>query len=216
MGPKGRPPAESPPPEDAGGEAELAGEGIADLEAAEEEKPKPKFVVPRWVRIAEWVVVGLVAVGALTTILCTIVWARDAKQVTLTLNIACPVMLALIPYTLWRSSSRWVTPAASAVYTVMLTLSTAALIGGTWLLGLELSHYEWQFLQAETLTGEPSSHTGWTQQPDSCYTGEKAGGPAEWKFPARPSVGPEGRPHGTIPRAGQSPLEGFLHRMGQR
>ena len=51
---------ESPLPEEAGVEPQLAGEGIADLEAAEEEaKPKPKFQLPAWVRTVEWVLVGL-------------------------------------------------------------------------------------------------------------------------------------------------------------
>ena len=57
-------------------------------------------------------------------------------------------MLGLIPYALWCSSARWVTPPASALYTVMLALSTAALISGTWFEGLELSHYDWQFSKA--------------------------------------------------------------------
>ena len=75
--------------------------------------------------------------------------------VTLILNIACPLMLALIPYALWRSSARWVTPAASAVYTVMLALGTAALITGAWLMGMELSRYDWQFSKARVIAGKP-------------------------------------------------------------
>ena len=115
FGPEGIPSAESPPPEDAAVEPELAGEGIADLETAEEEKPKPKLELPAWVQTAQWVMVGLLAVGSLVAVICSIVWVpQNPKQVTLTLNICCPLMLALIPFALWRSSARWVTPATSA------------------------------------------------------------------------------------------------------
>lgn len=147
-------PGESPLPEAIAAEPELAGDGIADLEAAEEPpegEEKPKFELPGWVKVLEWVMVGVLALGALAAIVVCVVWLESAERVALILNIACPVMLALIPYALWRSSGRWVTPAASAVYTVMLALSVAALIAGTWLMGLELSRdyqhhgYDWQF-----------------------------------------------------------------------
>ena len=85
----------------------------------------------------------------------SVVYVQDPRQVTLTLNIGCPVMLGLIPYALWRSMARWVTPAASAVYTVMLALSTAALITGTWMEGLELSRYDWQFSKLRVAAGKP-------------------------------------------------------------
>ena len=163
FGPEGGAFGESPLPEGVAGEAmaaeaEPAGDGIADLEVADEPTEgveKPKFELPRWVRIAEWVTVGLLAVGALLAVILSIVYAQDPKQVTLTLNIACPVMLGLIPYALWRSMPRWVTPAASAVYTVMLALSTAALIAGMWLVGVELSHYDWQVTPARVAAGKP-------------------------------------------------------------
>lgn len=116
---------ESPLPEAVAAETDLAGDGVADLEIAEEPfdgKEKPKFQLPGWVRIAEWVTVGVLAVGALLAIVICIVWVENPWRVRLVLNIACPLMLALIPYALWRSVSRWVTPAASAVYTVMLAL----------------------------------------------------------------------------------------------
>ena len=71
------------------------------------------------------------------------------------MNIGCPVMLALIPYALWRSSAHWVTPAGSALYTVMLALSTAALITGTWCVGLELSRYDWQYSKTRVRLGKP-------------------------------------------------------------
>ena len=156
FGPEGIPSAESPPPEDAAVEPELAGEGIADLETAEEEKPKPKLELPAWVQTAQWVMVGLLAVGSLVAVICSIVWVpQNPKQVTLTLNICCPLMLALIPFALWRSSARWVTPATSAVYTVMLALSAAALIAGMWFQGLELSRYDWQFSRTRVSAGKP-------------------------------------------------------------
>ena len=85
----------------------------------------------------------------------SVFWVKDPKQVTLTLNIGCPLMLGLIPYALWRSSPRWVMPAASALYTVMLALSTAALITGVWFNGQELSSYDWQFSKARVKSSMP-------------------------------------------------------------
>ncbi|MGA2254826.1 MAG: hypothetical protein ABSG53_09205, partial [Thermoguttaceae bacterium] len=117
---------------------------------------KPKVELPAWVRTAEWVMVGVLSVGALLAILVSVIWVdKSPNQVTLTLNIACPIMLGLIPYALWRSKARWVTPAASALYTLMLALSTAALIGGIWFEGLELSRYHWQFSKARVTAGKP-------------------------------------------------------------
>ena len=145
-------------------EAEAAEEGIADLEAAEElpegmeegeEEAKPKFELPRWLQITEWVTVGVLAVGALLAIVISVFWVQEPKHVTLALNIACPVMLGLIPYALWRSMARWVTPEASAVYTVILALSAAALIAGTWFVGGELANYDWQYTKARVAVGAP-------------------------------------------------------------
>ena len=100
-------PAESPLPEETAAEAEMAGEGIADLEIAEEsaeKEPKPKFELPAWARIAEWVTIGVLAAGALLAVIISSIWVeKNPKQVTLILNIACPVLLGLIPYALWRS-----------------------------------------------------------------------------------------------------------------
>ena len=51
--------------------------------------------------------------------------------------------------------ARWVTPAASALYTVMLAVSVAALVAGTWFEGLELSRYDWQFSKARVSAAKP-------------------------------------------------------------
>ena len=197
-------PAESFLPEEAAVDTELAGEGIADLEAAEEpaeaEEEKPKFELPAWVRIAEWVTVGLLGVGALAAIIISIVWVQDPGRVTLVLNIACPVMLGLIPYALWRSSARWVTPAASAVYTVMLALSTAALIAGMWLLGLELSPsrdakhhgYDWQFTKARVTAGKPTPAVVTAPGQPAAVPAQ----PAAAKGPAEPAAGVAAKPSG--------------------
>jgi hypothetical protein len=99
--------------------------------------------------------VGLLAVAAPAALLSSIAWVKDPKQVTLILNIACPLMLGLIAYALWRSSARWVTPEVTALYTVMLALSTAALIVGIWFQGVELSHYDWQFSKTRVKAGKP-------------------------------------------------------------
>ena len=154
--------AGSPLPEEAAVEPEPAGKGAAELEAAEEpaetkeKKPKTKVELPPWVGTAEWVTIGVLAVGSLLAIVVSAVWFdKSPQQVSLILNIACPVMLGLIPYALWRSMARWVTPAASALYTVMLALSTAALIAGTWFEGLELSRYDWQFSKTRVNANKP-------------------------------------------------------------
>jgi hypothetical protein len=153
-------PAASPLSEEAAVQPELAGEGIDELgvaeEPAEEEgKAKRKFELPAWVRTAEWIAIGVLAVGAPLAVIVSMIVVNDPKYVTLILNMACFVMLGLIPYALWRSSARWVTPSASAVYTVMLALSAAALIAGTWFEGLELSRYDWQFSKARVIAGKP-------------------------------------------------------------
>ena len=149
-------PAGSLLPEAAVIQPELAGEGFADLEVAEEpaeeEKQKPKFELPGWVRTVEWVMGGLLAVGALLAIVISIVQVQNPTPI---LNIAFPLLLGLIPYALWRSSGRWVTPAVSAPYTVMLALSAAALIAGTWFEGLELARYDWQFNKARVTAAKP-------------------------------------------------------------
>ena len=151
--------AEPVPAEEAAMEPELAGEGVADLELAEGlaegEEPKPKFTLPPWVRTAEWVAVGLLAAGALLAVVISVIWVKNPARVTLMLNIGCPLMLGLIPYALWRSMDRWVSPAISAIYTVMLALSTAALVAGTWFIGLELARYDWQYSRTRVAAGKP-------------------------------------------------------------
>ncbi len=146
---------ESPLPEKAAVTSELSGEGIPEPVAAEEKKSKPKFALPAWVRTVEWFAVGVLGVGSLLAVIITGLWVDSPSLVTLILNIACPVMLLLIPYSLWRSSARWVTPPASAIYTVFLALAAAALISGTWLEGLELSRYGWQFSKARVAAAKP-------------------------------------------------------------
>jgi len=162
FGAEGSGSAESPRPEEAAVEPEQAGEAIPDLEAAEEpaksedKQAKPKAELPPWVRTAEWVTIGVLSVGGILAIVVSAFWLdKSPGLVTLILNIACPVMLGLIPYALWRSMPRWVTPSASAVYTVMLALAAAALIVGTWFEGLELSRYEWQFSKARVNANKP-------------------------------------------------------------
>ncbi len=134
---------------------QIAGEGIPDVEVAEEEKPKPKRELPAWVRAIEWVAVGVLALAALLAVVISSIWLDSPALISMILNIACPVMLGLIAYALWRSSARWVKPMSSAVYTLMLALSTAALIAGTWCEGQELSRYDWQYSKARVATAKP-------------------------------------------------------------
>ena len=58
-------------PAEAAVESEVAGEGVADLEAAKEGEgeEKPKFQLPAWARTAEWIAVGLLGAAALVAVL---------------------------------------------------------------------------------------------------------------------------------------------------
>jgi hypothetical protein len=123
-----------------------ADDAVPDLEAAEEEVVKPKRELPAWVRTVEWVTVSLLAAGSVLAVVISAFWVeKKPDQITLTMNIAFPLMLALIPYALWRSSKRWMTPAGSSIYTMMLAISTAALILGAWLASLEVARYGWEY-----------------------------------------------------------------------
>jgi hypothetical protein len=145
-----------PSGEESAAEGEAAeAEAVADLDLEEEAAEKPKREVPAWMHTLVWTMVGLLGAGSLIAILVSIGYVQDPDMVTLILNIGCPVMLGLIPLSLWWSSKRWTQPAVSAVYTVMLALCVAALIGGTWAQGMELSHYRWHFNKTRVSTDKP-------------------------------------------------------------
>jgi hypothetical protein len=135
-----------------GVEPALAGEAV---EPAAEEEPKPKRELPASVRALEWVTVGvLAAIGLVAPFV--VIFALDSPDIaTLVVNICFPVLLLLVPYALWRSSSRWTKPAASALYTVLLAIGAAALIGGAWVQSMELSRYNWQFSKSRVAAGRP-------------------------------------------------------------
>ena len=145
---------------------EMVAEAVPAAEAAEgevgvEEKPKPnaKRELPAWVRTLEWVTVVLLAAIGLIAPFVAIIWVADPKTadtVTLIVNICFPMLLLLVPYALWRSSRRWTTPAASALYTVLLAVSVTALIGGAWVEGMELSRMKWQFNKSRVAAGKPA------------------------------------------------------------
>ena len=131
-------------------------EAVPDLDLGEEEEVvKPKRELPAWVHTLQWSMVGLLGAGSLIAIFVGIIWIQNPDTVTLILNICCPLMILLIPFALWRSADRWVKPAVTALYTVMLALSVVALIGGTWAEGTELSHFKWQFNKARVAAGKP-------------------------------------------------------------
>ena len=88
--------------------------------AEEGPSPKPRRELPAWVHAVEWTAVAVLAVAAVIGLIVSAFFLENADTVTLVVNICCPVMLALIPYALWRSSRRWLTPAVSALYTVLL------------------------------------------------------------------------------------------------
>lgn len=135
-------------------EAAPAETEAAEAEAEEESPLKPKRELPAWVHALEWTVVAVLAVGAVIGLLVA-AFLENGDTATLVVDICCPLMLALIPYALWRSSRHWTTPAVTALYTVLLALSAAALIGGTWVEGRELASYKWMYSKARVSTGKP-------------------------------------------------------------
>jgi hypothetical protein len=151
--------------EEAVAEVEPVGEAAEDeaseVRLEEEPKAKPKRELPAWVRTFEWVTVGMLAAIGLIAPFVAIIWIADPKDVksadtvSLIVNICFPILLLLVPYALWRSSRRWTTPAISALYTVLLAVSTAALIGGSWVGAMELSRYKWDFNKSRVAAGKP-------------------------------------------------------------
>jgi hypothetical protein len=142
--------------EAAGEEAAPAGEAADGEEGVEEEAPKPKRELPASVRTLQWVIVGLLAAIGLIAPFVAIFAIDSPDTVTLIVNICFPMLLLLVPFALWRSSRRWTTPAASALYTVLLAIGAAALIGGAWAEGTELSHYKWQFSKSRVVAPRPT------------------------------------------------------------
>jgi hypothetical protein len=143
-------------------EAEAAEGEVGELAAQEEPKPKPKRELPAWVRTLEWITVGLLAAIGLIAPFVAIIWiavpkdVKSADMAALIVNICFPMLLLLVPYALWRSSRRWTTPAISALYTVLLAISLAALIGGAWFECMELSRMNWQFNKSRVAADKPS------------------------------------------------------------
>ncbi len=154
-------------------EADIGEEAVAEFEpgaemaegeagAEEMPTPKPKRELPAWVRTLEWVTVGLLAAIGLIAPFVAVIWIADPKTastadtVSLIVNICFPMLLLLVPYALWRSSHRWMKPALSALYTVLLAVSAAALIGGSWVEATELSRMKWEFNKSRVAAGKPA------------------------------------------------------------
>ncbi len=144
--------------------AEAVPAEAAEGEVGVEEKPapKPKRELPASVRTLEWVAVGLLGAIGLIAPFVAIIWIADPKSpssadmVSLIVNICFPMLLLLVPYALWRSKGRWMKPALSALYTVLLAVSAAVLIGGAWVEGMELSRMKWQFNKSRVAAGKPA------------------------------------------------------------
>jgi hypothetical protein len=137
-------------------EVEPVAVATADEAKVEEEpKPKRKREVPASIRALEWVAVCVLAAIGLIAPFVGIFALNDPDTVSLIVNICFPMLMLLVPYALWRSSRRWTTPAASALYTVLLGISVAALLGGTWVEGMELSQMKWQFNKSRVDAGKP-------------------------------------------------------------
>jgi hypothetical protein len=146
-------PHEMPAGEEAVAETVSAAE--PEAEGAEEPAIKPKRELPAWVHKVEWTTVAALSVAAVIGLIVAAFALDSADMATLIVNICCPLMLALVAYALWRSSRRWTTPAVSALYTVLLALSAAALIGGTWVEGMELAGYQWQCGKSRVAASKP-------------------------------------------------------------
>ncbi len=139
---------------DAGGEA-IAGAAEAGLEpAAEEALPEAeaeaeleaqpaKAPLPPWVEKAEW---GAVAgIGGLAFLLAVVAvcWFSNPGAITVIWHLAYWILLALIPYSLWRGKRYWAAAELSPLYAVMLAIGAAALLTAVYCLGIELSRYNW-------------------------------------------------------------------------
>jgi hypothetical protein len=139
-----------------------------------------KRELPAWVHTLEWTTVSVLAAASVIALFVGIIWIPNPDTVTLILNVCCPLMLVLIPYALWRSNRRWTAPAGSVLYTILLVLSAAALIGGTWVEGTELANYKWQFNKARVAAGKPSPKII-VLPPETTNTGNPAGNAAPAK-----------------------------------
>jgi hypothetical protein len=149
-------------------ESLMAGEGLADVgeeavegaaeegvePAAEERAPEAeaeaeleaepaKAPLPPWVEKAEWGAVG--GIGGLAFLLAVIAvcWFSNPGTITVIWHLAYWILLALIPYSLWRGKKFWVAAELSPLYAVMLAIGAAALLTAVYCLGLELSRYNW-------------------------------------------------------------------------
>lgn len=116
-----------------------AGEAPAEPPAAETEAepaetaPAPKW--RKWLAHVDWVGVALLAIA---------IWlVVRAVTVNVAWITGYLILLVLIPFTLWKTRKRWMTPQITAVYTVLLAISTAALLTAVFWLGLELAQYHW-------------------------------------------------------------------------
>jgi hypothetical protein len=139
---------------DFGAESFHAGGGVAEAvageeavavaeEAVEEPEPKKRRELPAWVHTTEWALIGLIPLAAVVLNIVAIKnW--QPKNINLAWHISYVLLLLLIPYALWRSKNRWLTPRITASYTVMLAVATGCLLTGVWLLGNELSNCGWQ------------------------------------------------------------------------
>jgi hypothetical protein len=116
-------------------------------ETGEETEGEPAEKVakrPVWVPFAE--AAGVVVVAAAIHLL--------SMQYTINgaWNGGYFILIALIPYVLWKTWQKWGWPEISAPYTAMLAISLAALLTAIYWLGLELARYQWD-VKAKKGTG---------------------------------------------------------------
>ena len=137
-GAEGMPSAVVEPPEaEAEGEAEAAAEG-EEAETAPAPKRRKWLAHVDWVGVALLVIAIWLVVQAVSDNVANVVWTTGYL-----------VLLVLIPFSLWKTRARWLTPQITAVYTVLLAISTAMLLTAIFWLGLELAQYHWD-IKAKT------------------------------------------------------------------
>jgi hypothetical protein len=145
--PGGEPAAATMPgmvPESAPEESPEATEAPAEPPAsdAEAEEAEPASKRRKWLAHVDWVGVALLAIAIYFVV-------EQAVKTNVAWTAGYLILLVLIPFSLWKTRHRWTTPQITAVYTVLLAISTVALLTAVYWLGLELAQYNWD-IKAKT------------------------------------------------------------------
>ena len=124
----------------------IAGEGVPEVEEVVDEfeqtpSPSKGKMLLTWLGRLE--IPGVIGI-------CVAIWfIAQMMTVNGIWTASFLILLALIPYSLWKTRKHWTTPQVTATYTVMLAIGTAALLSAIFWLGLELCRYDWD-IKAKT------------------------------------------------------------------